>query len=293
MQQIYINIYFKWCTCDRCFFFWLYWHWFNYSYSCFKVECCGADSPKDWLEYNSTFKQTFGPTYLWPLNCCQRLSNFEVKDREGCLVGKSSTMFTKVKSKSSNVTCFSEDDRQTAKNLWPAGNNGVTTFIESGSQLSQQKKKKNMWNYIFIFATSLRFFEHLEASRYVRPIELCLYVNDFFFDISGLFPVHWVCVKPLHLGCELVRFLRSYVGGKSYNHTFSKWPLYIHTGHVQTCLKHQQGSNNNLTHHKIMKTSHYLMFNDIEMKQKKNGLLKTLFMSIVWIYFSVILIWVL
>ncbi|KAK9961374.1 hypothetical protein ABG768_009164 [Culter alburnus] len=60
-----------------------------------QVECCGADSPKDWLEYNSTFKQTFGPTYLWPLNCCQRLSNFEVKDREGCLVGKSSTMFTK------------------------------------------------------------------------------------------------------------------------------------------------------------------------------------------------------
>lgn len=32
-----------------------------------------------------------------------------------------------------------------------------------------------------------------------------------------MLPVHWICVKPLHLGCELVRFCRSHVCGKSYS----------------------------------------------------------------------------
>ncbi|KAK7146881.1 hypothetical protein R3I94_009660 [Phoxinus phoxinus] len=60
-----------------------------------QAECCGTDGPKDWLEYDSTFRQKFGTTFPWPLNCCKRLSNFEVEDPEGCIVGKSSAMFTK------------------------------------------------------------------------------------------------------------------------------------------------------------------------------------------------------
>ncbi|XDV40798.1 hypothetical protein PO909_009804 [Leuciscus waleckii] len=60
-----------------------------------QAECCGADGPKDWLDYNSTFIQTFGTTPPWPLSCCKRLSNFEVEDREGCIIGKSSAIYTK------------------------------------------------------------------------------------------------------------------------------------------------------------------------------------------------------
>uniref|UniRef100_A0A8B9JBQ6 Uroplakin 1a n=1 Tax=Astyanax mexicanus TaxID=7994 RepID=A0A8B9JBQ6_ASTMX len=62
--------------------------------SCLQVECCGTDSPLDWVEYNSTFRQLYGTTYPWPLNCCKRLSSFEVADSQGCIIGQTSTMFT-------------------------------------------------------------------------------------------------------------------------------------------------------------------------------------------------------
>lgn len=60
-----------------------------------QAECCGADGPKDWLDYDSTFKQNFGTTSPWPLSCCKRLITFDVEDREGCIVGKSSAIYTK------------------------------------------------------------------------------------------------------------------------------------------------------------------------------------------------------
>ncbi|KAG1936804.1 tetraspanin-18 [Pimephales promelas] len=62
-----------------------------------QAECCGTDGPTDWLEFNSTFKQTFSTIYpfSWPPNCCKRLINFDVADLEGCTVGKSSAMYTK------------------------------------------------------------------------------------------------------------------------------------------------------------------------------------------------------
>jgi len=68
-------------------------------YSYLKAECCGTDGPTDWLEFNSTFKQTFSTIYpfSWPPNCCKRLINFDVADLEGCTVGKSSAMYTKVR----------------------------------------------------------------------------------------------------------------------------------------------------------------------------------------------------
>uniref|UniRef100_A0A8C2L1L8 Tetraspanin n=1 Tax=Cyprinus carpio TaxID=7962 RepID=A0A8C2L1L8_CYPCA len=59
-----------------------------------QVECCGADSPEDWILYNSTLKQIY-PTYNWPLSCCKRLSTFELQDPAGCKVGLTSTLFTK------------------------------------------------------------------------------------------------------------------------------------------------------------------------------------------------------
>ncbi|XP_028836068.1 uroplakin-1a [Denticeps clupeoides] len=59
------------------------------------VQCCGVDGPVDWIEYNSTFRQTFGSKYPWPLYCCKRLSSFEVENVEGCQIGQSSAMFTK------------------------------------------------------------------------------------------------------------------------------------------------------------------------------------------------------
>ncbi|XP_062393690.1 uroplakin-1a [Sardina pilchardus] len=60
-----------------------------------EVECCGADDPQDWIEYNSTFRMTYGTTYPWPQQCCKRLSNFEVADVEGCKAGLADTLFTK------------------------------------------------------------------------------------------------------------------------------------------------------------------------------------------------------
>lgn len=64
---------------------------------CFvKVECCGADSPQDWIEYNSTYRMMFGTAYPWPKQCCKTLTNSEVEDPEGCQSGLTTTVFTKV-----------------------------------------------------------------------------------------------------------------------------------------------------------------------------------------------------
>ncbi|KAL1259964.1 hypothetical protein QQF64_010541 [Cirrhinus molitorella] len=60
-----------------------------------QVECCGADSPQDWIIYNSTLKQLYGQQYLWPQSCCKRQSTFDVLDPAGCKVGKISSMYTK------------------------------------------------------------------------------------------------------------------------------------------------------------------------------------------------------
>lgn len=60
-----------------------------------QVQCCGADGPTDWIQYNSTYRQLFGAASLWPLGCCKRQSsNFEVVDPIGCKAGVMSSMFT-------------------------------------------------------------------------------------------------------------------------------------------------------------------------------------------------------
>jgi len=91
----------------------------------------------------------------------------------------------------------------------------------------------------------------------------------FLFDISGMLPVHWIRVKSLHLGCELVRFRSSHVCGKSYSitilflndlYTFTQDMLLFKTSRwntrvfgcifkVQTALKVWQGKNG---HHKMV-----------------------------------------
>ncbi|KAG7317865.1 hypothetical protein KOW79_018900 [Hemibagrus wyckioides] len=63
------------------------------------AQCCGTDSPLDWVEYNSTFMQTSGNTYLWPINCCRSNVGTGVVDLNACKLGLSSAMF--------NTGCFS------------------------------------------------------------------------------------------------------------------------------------------------------------------------------------------
>lgn len=48
----------------------------------------------DWITFASTYKN-FSSSYPWPPNCCEKLSNSEVKNPENCKVG-GSTLFTKV-----------------------------------------------------------------------------------------------------------------------------------------------------------------------------------------------------
>ncbi|XP_018582445.1 uroplakin-1a [Scleropages formosus] len=59
-----------------------------------EVGCCGADGPMDWVAYTSTFRQKYGNTYPWPLNCCNRLSTFDVVDPKNCKIGYADSMFT-------------------------------------------------------------------------------------------------------------------------------------------------------------------------------------------------------
>ncbi|KAB5532993.1 hypothetical protein PHYPO_G00126430 [Pangasianodon hypophthalmus] len=59
------------------------------------AQCCGTDSPLDWVEYNSTFMQMYGTSYPWPLSCCQRQSSFDPADPTGCKLGQNSAIFSK------------------------------------------------------------------------------------------------------------------------------------------------------------------------------------------------------
>lgn len=83
-----------------------------------QVECCGADSPQDWIIYNSTLKQINGLQYNWPLSCCKRLSTFEVEDPAGCIVGKNTAIFNKV---GLVIYYLMYWKQQTATNPWFAG----------------------------------------------------------------------------------------------------------------------------------------------------------------------------
>lgn len=58
------------------------------------VQCCGTDSPMDWVNYNSTFRQVNGNIFYWPLNCCKRTSTLDVADAAGCRLGTSNSTFT-------------------------------------------------------------------------------------------------------------------------------------------------------------------------------------------------------
>ncbi|KAK3515735.1 hypothetical protein QTP70_030179 [Hemibagrus guttatus] len=59
------------------------------------AQCCGTDSPLDWVEYNSTFMQTSGGKNLWPINCCLSNVGTGVSDPNGCKLGLSTAMFNK------------------------------------------------------------------------------------------------------------------------------------------------------------------------------------------------------
>ncbi|KAA0702754.1 Uroplakin-1a [Triplophysa tibetana] len=50
-------------------------------------KCCGADGPTDWLTFDSTYKTNFPKSFPWPENCCEKLSNSEVKNPTSCQTG--------------------------------------------------------------------------------------------------------------------------------------------------------------------------------------------------------------
>ncbi|KAI7806441.1 uroplakin-1a [Triplophysa rosa] len=52
-----------------------------------EVKCCGADGPADWITFDSTYKTKFPNSFSWPPNCCEKLSNSEVKDPISCRDG--------------------------------------------------------------------------------------------------------------------------------------------------------------------------------------------------------------
>ncbi|OCT73495.1 uroplakin 1A L homeolog isoform X1 [Xenopus laevis] len=57
-------------------------------------NCCGVDGPLDWVDYYSTFRKSYNETTApWPLWCCQRDSNFQIINQQGCVVGLKSYVY--------------------------------------------------------------------------------------------------------------------------------------------------------------------------------------------------------
>ncbi|XP_028678423.1 uroplakin-1a-like [Erpetoichthys calabaricus] len=50
-------------------------------------QCCGADSPLDWVTYNSTFSVINSNGNTFPLNCCARQTNYLVANLNACNAG--------------------------------------------------------------------------------------------------------------------------------------------------------------------------------------------------------------
>lgn len=51
-------------------------------------ECCGFNGAVDWINYSSTFRNTYNESLApWPFMCCKRDGNFAVINPEGCRVG--------------------------------------------------------------------------------------------------------------------------------------------------------------------------------------------------------------
>ncbi|MBN3304687.1 UPK1A protein, partial [Amia calva] len=62
-----------------------------------EMQCCGTDSPLDWIDYTSTFRSKFpAEDFPWPLNCCKRKNNYEVININGCRIGNPDYVFAKV-----------------------------------------------------------------------------------------------------------------------------------------------------------------------------------------------------
>ncbi|KAL4657745.1 uroplakin-1a [Arapaima gigas] len=75
-----------------------------------EVGCCGTDGPLDWVTYTSAFRLKYGNTQPWPLNCCKRLSSFQVADQANCNIGYTGAVFTE--------GCFSHMESVFSRYTW-------------------------------------------------------------------------------------------------------------------------------------------------------------------------------
>lgn len=51
-------------------------------------QCCGVDGPQDWVDYSSTFRGIFSESQApWPYWCCARDNNFQILNKNACLIG--------------------------------------------------------------------------------------------------------------------------------------------------------------------------------------------------------------
>lgn len=60
-------------------------------------ECCGTSGPMDWVNFTSAFRAaTPEVVFPWPPLCCRRTGNFIPLHEEGCRLGLTDYLFTKV-----------------------------------------------------------------------------------------------------------------------------------------------------------------------------------------------------
>ncbi|XP_064436803.1 uroplakin-1a isoform X4 [Mirounga angustirostris] len=60
-------------------------------------ECCGTSGPMDWVNFTSAFRAaTPEVVFPWPPLCCRRTGNFIPLSAEGCRLGHTDYLFTKV-----------------------------------------------------------------------------------------------------------------------------------------------------------------------------------------------------
>ncbi|CAD7692773.1 unnamed protein product [Nyctereutes procyonoides] len=71
-------------------------------------ECCGTSGPMDWVNFTSAFRAaTPEVVFPWPPLCCRRNGNFIPLNEEGCRLGHTDYLFTKVRPCNCSPVCAS------------------------------------------------------------------------------------------------------------------------------------------------------------------------------------------
>lgn len=70
-------------------------------------ECCGTSGPMDWVNFTSAFRAaTPEVVFPWPPLCCRRTGNFIPLNEEGCRLGHTDYLFTKVRPPCCSPVCL-------------------------------------------------------------------------------------------------------------------------------------------------------------------------------------------